>query len=212
MSYWCKINFKEVASADDFLQEVEKMKKAMWEQRMRIISDNLVFCKAGNFGDNTSAKSLSVEAWLQRLMRIRLMYWSHLNLFGYCSVGKFDGFESVEFQNSCDQDYEYIDYPKNIRYFKEKVEEFKTLPFNEVQSRMKDLVVDYDVDDRSVSHDYDRRWALYLTIEKELGICQFLYEKSGDTPFMRFDVGMDMDDCELYRLTSSVLAKLDRRR
>lgn len=178
---------------------------------MRIISDCLVCCNAGHFGDDIAAKVLSIKVWLLRIMKIRLIYWPHLNLFGYCSEGKFDGFESVEFQNSHDQDYESGIYPKNIRYFKEKVEEFKTLPFEEVQNRLKDLLVDYDVDDR-VSHDYDRRWALYRTIEKELGIRQFLREESSDTPFMRFDVGMDMDDCELSNLARNALAMLDRRR
>lgn len=212
MSYWCKINFKEVASADELLKEVERMKKAMYEQRMQIISDCLVCCNAGHFGDDTVAKVLSIKVWLLQIMKIRLIYWPHLNLFGYCSEGKFDGFKSVEFQNSCDQDYEYRYYPKNIRYFKEKVEEFKTLPFEEVQNRLKDLLMDYDADDRSVSHDYDRRWALYRTIEKELGIRQFLREESSDTPFMRFDVGMEMDNYELSNLARSTLTMLDRRR
>lgn len=214
MSYWCKINFKEVDSADELLKEVEKMRKAMWEQRMQIISDNLVYCEAAmqNFSDNQNARRLSVEVWLRKILRIRLIYWSHLNLMGYCNEGKFDGFECIEFQNSCDQDYEYSYYPKNIRYFKEKVEEFKALPFEEIQNRMKTIYEDYDADDRSVPQDYDRRWALYQTIEKDLSIQRFLYGKSSDTPFMRFDVGADTDDCELFRLTGSVLAKLDRRR
>lgn len=210
MSYWCRIGFKEVSSSDELLNEIQKMKNDMQKRAKEIVSKNLTFCYDYARTGDTAARRFAIEVWLQRLLRIRLLYWADFHLLGYCSEGEFEGFEFIEFQNSCDQDYEFESYPTQIAYFQNKIKEYKELSPKEVAERIRNFC-DLDEDDED-QNEYTRRWALYLTIEKELGICRFLREESsstGDTPFMRFNIAA-IDDYELLRLTSSVLTKLDR--
>lgn len=153
MSYGFNMLFCEAANlgqamciAKDFVKRIctkEKMEKEIRENlyyipsiRERAKPEDKVFCRTAD------------HYWLYGLFNYRFVYWEKYQLLGLLSEernewpasAKSEGAYSVYFQNSCDQDYEFTEWPTFIPFFAKAVQEYQRLvdmPAEKVQAYIK---------------------------------------------------------------------------
>ena len=82
MGYYCKLHFKEVKSAEDFLLEVEKTKKALGQLNLKIINDNIASFNAGS-NSNDELTMFKIDTWLRKLFSVTFLYYPQFNLMAY---------------------------------------------------------------------------------------------------------------------------------
>ncbi len=206
MSYYCEIGFTEAKSEKELLNIIQRMTKEMWEQRFDILTELLK--------SESTVKAIKesnpdmITSWLRQVLTIRLFYWNKFELAGFCNIGKFKDFKSVIFQNSCDQNYDYSEYPENIEFFRKNIEQVKNMSDAEV----KKVMPDYDTDD-NIDTDYIRRSYLYRRIEHSLCITNYLYNNAeNDSPFIRLDICATTDNARLLELKIYVKNILDHKK
>lgn len=110
------------------------------------------------------------KEWLYSVMMIKFVYWKKYNLLGVVGSGP-DGWHSVGFQNSCDQDYEFSEWPK-LKFFKDIISEITNMSDAEI-IEAENLDEDDDVD-------YWRRSRVYSQVFKKLGLNEWLYSRDND--------------------------------
>lgn len=206
MNYYSKIGFIKVKTPNRLLKQILKMKKEMWDQRITIINDLL----ESNPYTRDKLKTYDTEemiSWLRRVMTLRLIYWKQFKLLGYCNNGEFEGFKTVEFQNSCDQNYEYDDYPITIPFFKTRIDMVKDLSKEEVLKRRNRDPKDVIDDEGYV--EYERQTYLYKVIYNDLDLESFIYPCDNTTIFTRFDICANENNHNFRELASHILQNIE---
>lgn len=147
MSYYCQINFKQI-SGDKVYSFLQGFKKEVMEHLKEIAEDNFAFSPifkaqpllAEEF--KVTKKLLDeTRSWaINSVFRYRFFYDEKLQLLGVYSVHKpiqnlFDC--TVDFQNSCDQDYEFETW-KGVRYFEEVAEKWKNVSDEQMKETFKE--------------------------------------------------------------------------
>lgn len=123
------------------------------------------------------------EYWLKGVMTLRFVWWEKYNLLGlvgfsYPEVENyFPGF--VNFQNSCDQDYEESTWLGICPFFDSVVEKYKTASAKELLSD--DEYEDYTEEEIEKSLEYHRRNAMYKAIYEQLELGGWLYGHDSET-------------------------------
>ena len=192
MSYYARIYFKKVESMEEaistlnnFIKDyssIDNMKKVVENNRHYLYRDI-----------NNIGFKLSEDVWwesipllrglFQSLLVFKAMYYPQYKLLGLCFYDSqgiidkyFDGL--IEFQNSCDQDYDYDTWNTLGEYFINKANEFKTMPLEGVLESNKHLSIDVDgMDYLLETLDYHRRSAMYDFVWNTLDLDDWLYTK-----------------------------------
>ena len=119
------------------------------------------------------------ELWLYSLFNFKFVYWSQFNLLGLCcrdfGDAEKDFNKHVYFQNSCDQDYEYEDWP-DIKCFSDII-------FQVVNMSIKQLVANFDsytIEEISRDINYYKRCLVYSEIYDTLDLDNWLYGHDGN--------------------------------
>ena len=189
MSYYMNIKFAEVRP-EDVLEKIADVKNTLWEQREQIVSDNSPFCPA-NKGNKDKKEN---QNWITDILKMQVIYWKEYNLLGIMCEGTLDDFKEVEFQNSCDQDYEFSYWPE-FEFFKNEIQAVQNLEITP------ETLGEYYDEDCETDDDYHRRWMAYRNIFKKLCLNEYMYQKPGN--FQRFEISVydhPMDTYDLLKM------------
>jgi hypothetical protein len=113
-------------------------------------------------------------------MTYRFMWWPKQKLLGIIGGDSFlekDGWKNIYFQNSTDQDYEYVEWANICPAFDEIVEKCKNISDESIQEVADDITLeDYDTAELFAEHcEYQRRSSAYQSIFQMLDIESVLY-------------------------------------
>lgn len=165
MSYYVDLSFKAVETREEAMDFGVRFSRmlAQPEYAKKLIHDNIRYFH-GN-ADSTE----SLEGWLRGLLTVRLIYWPEHklaaiigNAWPEACMSEF-ALQSHEFQNSCDPDYEFDSWPKDIEFFQQKLAEAEKMSFE---------------GDRN--GEYERCCALYEEIIKALDLDAWIHETPND--------------------------------
>jgi hypothetical protein len=192
MSYYARIYFKKVKSMEDgiktlnaFIKEyssIDNMKKVIEENRYDLY--RYIYTAGVEIDITEPYKCINIfKHLLQPLLIFKAMYYPQYNLLGLCFYDSqniidkyFDGL--IEFQNSCDQDYEYDTWNILGEYFINKTNEFKDMPLEKVLELNKHLSIEEDgMDYLLKTLDYHRRSTMYDFVWDTLDLYDWLYYK-----------------------------------
>lgn len=196
MSYYANIYFKKVSSFEegvktlnDYIEEfnnIENMKKVI-DNNMEYLQWR--FKKCGINLDEICKKCLKQMYYtfnqtfynigiliLQSLLTFNAKYYPDFNLLTLCIedstniINKyFDG--NIEFQNSCDQDYDYETWNILGDYFINKAKEYEKMPIEKLINIFGYL----DEEDREQRLDYFRKVAMYDFVYNTLDLDKWIY-------------------------------------
>lgn len=175
MSYGCTISFKNI-EAKDLFQFLQHFKDGCIKNMELIAKDEFVFSPIfrqhnakliEENGETYEKFKESTENWMKSsIFKFRWFYMADKNLLGVYGVNKslqslFDN--TVYFQNSCDQDYEFDEW-NGIPIFEEIAEKWKTATNEDIYKHFKypneqEEPIDYDYYRRSNA--YDEIWKMF---------------------------------------------------
>lgn len=196
MSYYANIYFKKVSSFEegvkilnDYIEEfnnIENMKKVI-DNNMEYLQQQFKTC--GVNLDEICKKYLNQKYYifnpifynigtliLQSLLTFNAKYYPNFKLLTLCiedstnTIDKyFDG--NIEFQNSCDQDYDYKTWNILGDYFINKAKEYEKMPIEKLINIFGYL----DEEDREQRLDYFRKVAMYGFVYDALDLDKWMY-------------------------------------
>lgn len=202
MSYGFDMQFLQAESMETALLLAHKyVAFQSTDEKMReMIEENKYFIPSIRWNCKITEKRLgriADEKWLYSLFNFNFVYWPKYHLLGLVgTAGQNDEskWESVYFQNSCDQDYEFEDWPENIDFFRTIVKEYKqmlelddTSCIKRLEERgyLSDYFDDEDLDESPV--EYSVKTSLYKEVFRRLDLDAWLYGRSSDL-FERFSM------------------------
>ena len=220
MSYWFKMYFKEIKKKDlfDFCKEVSD---DMFQQGNAILENNQNYIPSINFGRTDFEKiddreyyrmwRIADKNWLYKLFTIDFVYWPKKSLLGIIAeltddlVAKY-ALKEFQFQNSCDQDYEYKEW-NGIKYFEKVVNEFCSASPDKVNREMnRKYPKEYTTKEIEKHLDYYRKSAIYNHIYQELELEAWLYDCKGK--FKRFSLqAVNSQEKETYLNTCLMISR-----
>lgn len=130
MSYDFDMSFWHASSLPNALEQAHNLVKHMSEVNLMksTINDNLYFAPSVRFNENSNFGYIANEKWLYSLFNYRFVFWEKHHLLGLVGILPENGPKaagSFSFQDSCNQNYNFDEYPLEIPFFKNKVERFK---------------------------------------------------------------------------------------
>lgn len=196
MSYYARIYFKQVESMEEaitvlnnFIKDyssVDNMKKVLEDNRYYLYRDihnaDLKIVKSDPWKYITLLRAL-----FQPLLIFKAMYYPQYKLLGLCfydDITIHNHFKDfIEFQNSCDQDYEYDTWNILGDFFINKAKEFETMSVEKLIEVDKFCLELYNDDKEYFSKhlDYHRRSAMYEFVWSTLDLSDWLYHKVSKT-------------------------------
>ena len=187
MSYYANMYFKKVESMEEALTIANNfMLEFCTEENLKTFVDDFVYdliikIRRENISISQSSfykhNEFYANLW-QSLLIYKFLYYPKHKLLALCThpstlTKKFFNCR-IGFQNSTDQDYEYETWIPLGDFFKNKVEEFKTMSNKDLLKYSPYL----DEDDLRDSYmDYHRKSAMYNFVWKELDLDNWLYTK-----------------------------------
>lgn len=204
MSYYIKLNFKDLKEDENVIDIIMDIKNKHKELAEKIIEKKIVCIpslrcfdiwepnakKSDLDGNLKSAIIKADDKWLNDVLTIKVFYWKKYNLIAFTShLDEIEGFKRIEFQNQCDRDYER-EYWSDIKLFEEVVKAEKSLS-------LKQLKEDGDCDDE----EYCRRTWIYDTIFDKLDLGVWAYQKDKSDIVQFFNINCIDDIYDEARLS-----------
>lgn len=181
MSYRFTMGFKTLKK-DQLMDFCIDVTESMFTHANTIIEDNLYYIPSNryHFGDNDQ-RQITDKMWLNHLFTINFVYWEDKKLLSIAGDATLHEIKSMfdnwfDFQNSCDQDYDYTCW-NGIEYFEQVVDRTKGLSANDL-TNMKDYA-SYSIKELNDDLDYMLKSHVYKTIYKELDLNSWLWGKNG---------------------------------
>lgn len=176
MSYHATISFK-VLKENEIYPFFQRLKKEIAQNIVKIATDEFLYMPSVRYaylyeGARVVVKEDADEAWARGVFTMRFFYLAEHNLLGVFGApteaqGVFD--DSIYFQNSCDQDYDFGEW-KNIPVFAQIAEKWKSATDEEVRAKyFGERNGECDGDDVANNLDYYRRSFAYDEI---WGMCE----------------------------------------
>lgn len=177
MSYYCQISFKTI-EANEVYSFFQELKKATISHLKEIAKENAFYCPAERLSDYANLpKSVAWgldRSWAYRCFTYRYFYLPQHKLLGVFGLptqitGLFDC--TVEFQNSCDQNYEYEEW-NGVPLFEGIVSDWKATTAEALKQKFKENCgCDFDEEYKKCSeeeleekYDYWRKSFVYGVI------------------------------------------------
>ena len=161
MSYHIDLSFKAVESREEAMDLGVRFSRMVAESPYadKLIHDNICYAIRQCSGDESGN---TMRGWLYSLFNVQLWYWPQHKLVAIIGRDWPDacmeafGLQPHEFQNSCDQDYEFESWP-DMEFFQKEISGAKTM--------------DLDLEEYGECDEgYARRSALYGNIYDALGL------------------------------------------
>lgn len=183
MSYSCYVSFKQIP-AEEVYNFLLSLKEAIKRKFKDIAKDNYLFCPTVRYLHTpysklkTYAERSCTENWVtQCVSKFRYFYWKEYNLLGVygvpdCIRDLFD--DTIYFQNSVDQDYEFETWDK-INVFRDVATKWKNSSEAYVKHTANIDEDDFDVEYHRKSCCYNEIWYTYLykTLEDDDSVIYF---------------------------------------
>jgi len=190
MSYELSMQFKEVKG--DILKEIAKIKFELKQKINTIIEENISYIPSMRFenrGLPDNVLEAKDSAWLQKVMTFKVVCWPQYNLIGIVAPYDIEGAKKVFFQNSCDQDYDYSEWPE-IEFFQKIIKEVDSMKAEQL------MEIFSDWDDTPL--DYIKRSYVYNKVCEELGVIRWLYnQKEISEEYSHMKISLFDEDIEL---------------
>ena len=169
MSYSCEISFKEIDSKDVY-EFICNLKKGVIENINTIAKDNFIYSPMVRYFHqsfkelNSYAERESCYSWAKNCFTYRYFYFPCFNLLGVygvpdCIKSMFD--DTICFQNSVDQDYEFSTWDK-VNLFKDIANRWQYCTDSYVINTL-GLGKDDDIEYHRKSGCYSEIWNTYLS-------------------------------------------------
>ena len=218
MSYYFSMYYKKVSSLEEGIKVLNAFIKEYCEREniKKVVEDNSFYisneCERAKLkvsSENSNFYHFS-KYLFQQLLTFKAMYYPKFNLLGLCfydctgTIDKyFDG--QIEFQNSCDQDYDFETWDILGDYFTHKANEFKKMPLEELlklDDCLKEYIVDEGEEDLDDRIEYSRKQLMYdFVFYETLDLDSWLWEhESKEGIFIPLDLFVPVvDDPDLAR-------------
>ena len=158
-----------------------------------------------------------LTGWLNMLFSVKFVYWPHEKLLGIggdfrCIDKNFENLHHVYFQNSCNQDYDYQEWPNEIPFFANEKDDILWLSEETLLSEVPDdEKSDMDKEAQASYAEFLRRLRLYRQIFQDLDLNAWLYGDDSTT-FFRFSTNAIETDEQRMKLSLYVQKKLSERK
>ena len=131
MSYHIDLSFKAVESREEAMDLGVRFSRMVAESPYadKLIHDNICYAIRQCSGDESGN---TMRGWLYSLFNVQLWYWPQHKLVAIIGRDWPDacmeafGLQPHEFQNSCDQDYEFESWP-DMEFFQKEISRAKTM-------------------------------------------------------------------------------------
>lgn len=161
MSYHVDLSFTAVESREEAMDLGVRFSRMVAESPYadKLIHDNIHYAARQCYGDESGN---ALRGWLYSLFNVRLWYWPQYKLAAIIGGDWPDacmeefGLQRHEFQDGCDQDYEFESWP-DMEFFQKEIAKAKMMELDQEE---------YDGCDEG----YARRSALYKNIYDTLGL------------------------------------------
>ena len=184
MSYSFGMYFKQLNKEDNIVSILELISKRLYENRGEYIEENRSFIPSFKGLIMDESKKEADEYWLFSLFNISCVYWKEYNLLGVCGYDYeclVDIFPThIEFQNSCDQDYDYEDWGNLIDIFNQKRDFVKNCNVDDILKILNKKSNYYSKEEILEDLEYFKRTALYEEIFSLLDLNNWLYDNSSN--------------------------------
>lgn len=173
MSYRATISFK-VLKANELYQFFQELKETTNKNLKEIAEENYIFMPSNRYahlyeGAKTVVKEDADEAWARAVFTTRFFYLAEYDLLGVFGVSSvveeiFD--DSIYFQNSCDQDYEFDEWEKIPPFakiaekWKSATDEMVKIKYNKERYGEWDETENCDLDYYRRTFAYDEIWGM----------------------------------------------------
>lgn len=134
------------------------------------------------------------KLWLNDIFTLRFIYWEKeklLGLIGYDYPKEVENLFDchVDFQNSCDQDYDFDEWDDKIDIFKRLKPVYKAISIEELISMnsQEGYNIDEVKEELKSDLDYHRRTAMYQAVYEALHLNNWLWDNE-DNYFQRFSL------------------------
>lgn len=169
MSYNCEISFKEIDSKDVY-EFMCNLKKRVIENINSIAKDNFVYSPMVRYFHqsfkemNSYAEREACYSWVKNCFTYRYFYFPEFNLLGVygvpnCIKPMFD--DTIYFQNSVDQDYEFSTWDK-VKLFRDIANKWQYCTDSYMINNL-GLNEDDDIEYHRKSRCYSEIWDTYLS-------------------------------------------------
>lgn len=210
MSYYINLHFKELKEDESILATISNLKEIHKKVADEIIKKNISFIPSIHRFDiwepeykgcedlpskYCEAIILADDKWINDLFTIKIFYWKKYNLIAVTTpLDELDGFKSIQFQNSCDQDYDR-EYWKGINLFEDIVES---------ERKMSDEQFRNENDCGDITDlEYDKRTWIYKSIYEKLDLVAWETSRNSGV-FQNININFINDMYEEARLSISV--------
>lgn len=221
MSYSCEISFKQI-EADKVYDFLVNFKNELKNHFKEIANKEFIFspvCRDKNISFKDKADFEKISTWENKdkladwakeyIFKYRYFYIPNRKLLGVFSVDTcmqylFD--DTIYFQNSCDQDYDYETWDK-IDEFKRIKDTILEMPADYIISQYTDGDDEWfeEIKEGSVSIDYVRKSVCYQTIWEDFE--KYLYDEENIVYFSAFGNYEDLTLFEFCRYCFEEIAK-----
>lgn len=178
MSYGFNMFFIE-CKPENVLNTCLNIVKKIVDNPDKLIQNSLIYVPSIRYNIENRYAYTYNSLWLYSLFNFNFVYWEQHELLGLVgeSFGDIESNfnKSVYFQNSCDQDYEYADWPT--------IKCFSDIIFQVVNMSIKQLAENFDdYTMEEINHDinYYKRCLVYSKIYDTLDLDKWLYGHDGD--------------------------------
>lgn len=201
MSYGINMLFSEASDKAEALDRMSRFVSNAFIRRKEWLELNKGYIPSARYMIKEKTANIADENWIYRLFSFKFAWWEEKGIIGVSSDDflKNDDFsESVYFQNSCDQDYSYDEWPQ-IPYFTNIVEKYRDADGNVLKKEFSKRSLTWYDSDTDIG--YARRTLVYEKIERGLDIQGFLdFNDSGVGGYQRFVMTAPINDMELMQL------------
>ena len=217
MSYSFTMSFKEIEK-EKLLDYISEITNICINNSKEIIKENIWYVPSLRIGNiffsedkelYTKCWAEADKNWLYSLFVINFVYWEDKNLLGICgcipNVVKRE-LNTIYFQNSTDQDYDYNEW-RGLSCFQSDIEKIKNMNRYEVLEYYNKNGDNYSENDL-LDLDYHKKSLVYDMVFRKLDLYNWLYGKSGK--FKRFSMSsITSQECliKLFMILKAELVK-----
>lgn len=184
MSYSFGMFFTD-CQKENVLDKCLSIVKKIVDNPTDLIEQNEYYIPSRRYDLDKHTASRFNMAWLYDLFNFKFVYWEKYNLLGLCGYKFNDTAEKefikhVTFQNSCDRDYDYFDWPQ-LPCFSQIIANVNTMNIEQIITEYnKYHLISVTKDEVNSDISYHKRNLVYDKIYEMLDLNNWLWGNDGD--------------------------------
>lgn len=211
MSYSFGMFFME-CKPEEVLCKCLEITKKITDEPTKLLDANRLYLPSYKYqisseNEFLNAKGIFDQMWLYQLFNFRFVYWKDYQLLGLCGYDynvKPDFKLHVEFQNSCDQNYEYSTW-QGITCFETVISEVESMTLEQILNAYGD---GYSIEEIETDLPYYKKSLIYKRIYDMLNLDSWLWGTEGN--FQRITMN-GIDTTEKFNSLSATLRQFSKK-